>query len=262
MPVQLYNSEAVGLLATHFPLRMEPNFGWGNILSIFMMQQNLRFLLTFSSIDERGNACDVSGQGRVFTNIATTPFATVNGIIPYAYTDGAARYFQRLSEPGLNISGDLTIMCWYYATNIVALQNLLGKYYSVGNKKQYICQLLATSYPQFMVSGDGINDVTVTGTIKPFVLNDWNFYAARYTPSTDISVWLNPNSPADYDSFAVPALAALHTDTEPLEIFRSNRANMCANNSRFSIVAGYAASLTKTSIWATYQLTRPYYKVR
>jgi hypothetical protein len=263
MPTQLYNSEAVGLMATHFPRRNEPNYSWGNILSIFMMQQNLRFLLPMSSVDERGSVYDVSGQGRIFTNNGSTPFATDRGIIPYSYTNGTSRFLSRISEPGLIPTAAFSMMFWFYPTDITATQYICGKYYTVGDNCDYFVKI-RTSSVQFCANGTGASglDKVVNTSIKQLTLNEWNFIAVRFIPSTSISVWLNPNMPSYYDTNLLAIPAAIHADgTEPFNIFRSNRGSYCSAYSRCGIFGFYAAALTDTAIWATYQLSRPFYGV-
>lgn len=264
--MQEYNPQLIEWLSTDFPRRKSLSFAWGNIESIFQSLPMLRGYWNFASVDERGYPYDLSVQGRTLTNNGPCTYGVSGGIVPYAATGAAGQYLSRLTEAGLNPSYDLTLLCWFYPNSLVALSNLnlLGKYYAVLNRKQYLCAITnANGFSYFAVSTDGINDVTVTGTSGA---NDteWNFYAARYTPSTSLTVWMNPNKSSDYDQNLIGVPASLYTGVnavEPFEVLRTNRARTLNNGSRMARVAICCASLSDTQVWAIYQLTRPYFGV-
>lgn len=95
MTTQVFNAEQVDALAAHFPRRTEPNFAWGNAMSLMQNLPMLRGLWGFGSVDENGALIDQSGQGRLLSNNNTVPFG-IEVLAPYAdFASASSHFFDR-----------------------------------------------------------------------------------------------------------------------------------------------------------------------
>jgi len=184
--VQRKNSDMVGLLSADFQMRNESQFAVANIMSTMEMLPELRGLWPFSSINENGNAIDMSGQGRTMTNVGAANRG-VAGLVPYASLNGTTQYFSRASEAGLSIASWLTFGGWIAPSNNVA-GGLLSK--GAGASTGFWSYRTATAVIVFGI-GDGAASFAQVVSTNTAPAAAWNFFACRYTPSTELTVFLN-----------------------------------------------------------------------
>lgn len=184
------------------------------IAAALQLLPELRGLWAFSSVNESGNIIDLSGQGRTLTNNGTATRAILPSGLPYAIYNGSTQYFSRADEAGLDITGALTIGGWFYAAALADV-GLIGKFaFTAGNYKSYLLRILdATGAIRFTVSADGSASVAIN-TATGIATGSWHFIAGRFTPSTEIAVFVDGVKTVNTTS--IPA--SLYNSNQPLQI--------------------------------------------
>lgn len=189
---QAYNPESVELLAGSFPRRAENSFAWGNAISYYLGLPKLRGFWPMTSVNENGAVYDLSGQGRTLTNVGPTPFA-IASLQSYASFDGATTYLTRATEPGLEITDNLTLGCWANFTTIAGpgQRKIISKRTAAGAANTaYILQAVpATNTVQFYVA-NGANYYFVTSS-NSVTLSNWHFVIGRFYTSNELAVFID-----------------------------------------------------------------------
>lgn len=190
----------------------------------YLVLPNLRGLWPMSSVDSSGSAMDISGQGRHLANNGTCTFPVYGDVVPYLETSGSSQYLSRADEVGLSITGAFTVGCWFLADTIGATFGLVTKWLSSGNQRSYQLILNNSERVYAYVSGDGTASVNknATATISA---GTWHFAAMRYTPSSELAVFLDgvkatnvTSIPAScYDSTATFDLGAVGAGSSLLD---------------------------------------------
>ncbi len=194
----------------------------------FLALPELRGFWPFSSVNESGNALDLSGQGRTLTNNSATPRGVYNNFVAYADPDGTADYFSRADEAGLDITGALFFGGWFWFDDITGTPIFIGKS-GAGSNVPYRIQLSA-GVPTFII-GDGASTDSI-GAGAAIVASRWYHIAGRYTPSSEINLFLNglgtsnaASIPASLlntaDAFSIGARASVP------DSFMNGRAALC-----------------------------------
>lgn len=105
------------------------------------------------------------------------------GMASYVAFNGSTNY-ARAQAGALKGIGGLTCGGWFQMTDGDAL---MGVWQTAANQ---VWRLFVNgSAPTFYISSTGANSFTVAAA--NIVAGAWNFIAARYIPSTSISIWLN-----------------------------------------------------------------------
>lgn len=248
MTVQRRNSEMFNLLRTDLQGRYEPQFALANAAATLQMLPELRGCWPFSSINESGQALDLSGQGRTLANTGAAPRA-VEGLVPYAALDGATQFFSRADEAGLDLSAGFTAGGWFYC-DAVAAQTVLSKYATAGNQRCWRIDLLATGAAQLAVSEDGIASVLIASAADAVAAETWTYLAGRFEPSVEMSIWVGAEKTARVAG--VPASA--FKVTAPFMVGGVNAAASLAG--RAALVWLSAAPLPDAVIKNVYHQTR------
>lgn len=192
-PILLRPDRLLRSLRAHFVPTYDPGTAWMQAVSAHLYLPGLRGFWPFSSTDESENAYDLSGQGRTLTpqNGATTA-VPADSIFPYAsLLSSASRYFSRADEAGLDITGELTFGGWFYFTTTPASSmGLLSKNEPTGNQRAYTLFKLSTNAIRFQVSSNGTATTAVDSTAT-VATGTWYFIAGRYTPSSELAIWLD-----------------------------------------------------------------------
>ena len=192
MTIQIRNAEMIELLRPDFFARYEPNASLVHT-GLHMQLPQLRGYWPMSSVDENGAVYDMSGQGRMLTNTNTVAFGTYN-LLPYSdYTPASTHYLNRLDEPGLDITGALTMGGWFSLDTVAsgANQVLMGKYNTVGNQRAYQLYLVdASDQFVFIVSSNGAATTTVTN-VPVAVISTWYHIVGRYVPGAELSIFVD-----------------------------------------------------------------------
>lgn len=167
---QLLNAEKTTLLKTVFFARNEPNVAFGN-LSIYQNLPGLRGYWPMSSVDDVGDAYDLSRQGRTLTNNSATQFGVYNKLAPYMVGDGAADYLSRPDEAALDVT-TMTIYAWVYFDALAADQTIYAKWGAAG-QRSYRLYVGSTGVVNAQYSSNGTL-ITTNGTLSGTVTaNAW-----------------------------------------------------------------------------------------
>lgn len=250
MTTQILNAQMLEILKGTFVPRRDPVLAWSRAISQMMLLPGLRALYGMGSVDESGNVYDHSGQGRTLSNVSTLAFGVYNTLVPYAIHDGSADCLRRADEAGLDITGVLTCGGWFYATDATpgADMGLFTKWSTLG-QRAYALKLLTTGLVQGLVSSNGTLETTVSSAAVSTAT--WFHVALRYTPSTELSLWVN-------------GVETVNTTSIPASIFSSSAAlEIGAFNAGSSVLDGRstlgflcAAALGDTTITTLYQSQR------
>lgn len=190
MTISQVNAELVDNLATFFPLRTEPNVAWGNV-GVFMQLPGLRGYWPMSSVDENGDAFDLSGQGRTLTNNAGLLYG-VNSLAPYAIpNEASAQYLTRPDEAGLKMTEAMTAGGYFQNTPVTSA-GLISKFFQggAGNLRNYLLEHDSPIYRAY-VSGTGTAGTTVSVTATVPTDTNWHLVIMRYTPSTELAIFVS-----------------------------------------------------------------------
>lgn len=202
MTVQIFSPENIELLSGHFVRNLAPSTAWGNLSGLLSLP-SLRALWLYGSVDENGNAFDMSGQARTLTNVSSLQYGVYNNVVPYAIHDGAADYLRRADEAGLDITGALTVGCWVRSNDAPgANERVIGKFNATGNQRAYSLRLGSAPDMAFVVSSNGTATTTVTSTVT-YAADVWFQLVGRYTPSTELAIFVNGTKTVE--TTAIPA---------------------------------------------------------
>lgn len=252
MPVQIHNSEKIELLRAFFPARNEPNVAWGN-LATFQTIPALRGYWPMSSVDENGDAIDLSREGRTLTNFGSMSYG-VDGLVPYA-DHNLVDYLQRPTEAAIDITGALTLGGWFFPKNPTSdSKGLVGKWNDVTGQRSYGLRTVVSGVARGFVSVDGSTQVIVSSTA--LTASVWVFLVLRYVPSISLSIF--KNGVETVNTTSIPA--SLFSNTSPLEVG--------AYNNGINVIDGWssnvflsATALSNTFITTLYHNTRALYGI-
>lgn len=161
----------------------------GDVVGSYLALPRLRGLWTMGAADGSDNVNDISGGARHLTKNGTVSLPTYNGFVPYADYNGTTGYHSRATEAALEITGVMTMGGWFWSDSIATQTGLIGKFLAAGNQRSYWAQFFGSNF-LFSVSLDGTAVVTVTHTAT-LLTGAWYFCVARYTPSTELKVYVN-----------------------------------------------------------------------
>jgi hypothetical protein len=273
MTTQVFNDEMMNLIATDFQRRYEPNFAWGNVISMY---QQLPGLIGFwpGVNGTTGGAFqlrDVSGSGLHLGGSASPAVTAADstGLRTWAQFNGVANYYSTADTAYNSILGSetsmlsairgLTVMAWVRPSTAPAnLEVVAGKFTSTGNQRSWILRRGASGSMSFSVSGDGAAQQTATST-NAFAQNEWRFVAGRYTPSAQARIWegftyglvTNENATSIpallFDSNANLSVGARDTELTAVEFWAGD----------LSLIALCRAALPDLFIESIFNLTRP-----
>jgi hypothetical protein len=239
-----------------FPRRREPNFAWGNVVSMFSMLPGLRGFWPMSS-SQGGNAYDLSGQGRVLTG--SNVVYSLYGLAPRAsIASGLSAYLTRADEAGLDILGaeadidpnyqGLTLGGWFHPSSGGTDTGLMGKWVVAANQRSYLLRKPAGDTAYFAVSVDGI--ATAPINVTPIAINAWQFIVSRFTPSVELATWVNKTKA----TVVAGVPASIFNSNSPFEIGRYNAANYFNGSGSLGFLC--AAALPDTTIAMLYEHSR------
>lgn len=192
MTTNVKNRAMQDMLEGEFFSRRDLGLAHGRALGDLMWLPGVRGAWGMGSRDENGDVYDHTGQGRTLTNVSALTFSARNGLVPYAIHDGSADCLRRTSSAALQITTAMTMGGWFYATDATPAtrQGLVGKYLTTGNQRSYLLDLLTTGYVRASISVDGTN-LTVVDSTATTADATWFHAVLRYTPSSELSVFLN-----------------------------------------------------------------------
>lgn len=261
MPNQILNAEMIALLATHFPLRNDNSYAWGNALAGLLLSPRLRGQWGVST-DDTLAVYDHSGQGRTMTALggAGTPLAYEYGISPFHdFIRANTQYYQRADEAGLDIVDDLTMWTWvrFHAPSTGALVYYFSKWFT--NDQAYLLYKSIGNAIGFGITTDGSTNVLVADGAVNYAVDTWFFVAGRFTPSTELKLWVGNGTTGVLNTYTnlVGIPASIWNSDEPLEVGRGNRTNYLDGHAVLWGLAAYV--MTDTDIFNKFHQTRPLY---
>ena len=188
MTQQLYNPQAVELLSTHFPMRKEPNYAWGNVMSIHQQIPYLRGLWNFATRDEIDEFYDLSGQGRTLIN-GNDRHTHLSGLAPYVEVISPSD-ISRADEAGLDILTDISIGGWFWIDNLGDNPTLMMKWGVAGQQSWWLFAL-GTGDVYWSTSYDGTN-IDIMWTAAGALTNGaWYHICATKLGVTELNIHIN-----------------------------------------------------------------------
>ena len=262
MPTQQYNSEAVGLMATHFPLRLDSTYALGQAIGGILLTPALRGLWSGGSIDEHKGIVDLSGQGRELVAMNTLAWGRY-GILPYIdFTRASSEYLKRVTEHGLEITTiGLTCWAWVYfdVESSAAETGIISKWYTTGDKRGYVLYKSTANAFTFTIShhGDAATIVTIGDAAANYTISKWWFLAGRFEPSAEVALMVGNATSGAYTWYknAVAIPATIYVTDEAFEVGRYDRDNYL--DGRIPLFGIAAEHLTDTEVWNIFSQTRP-----
>lgn len=237
----------------------------------FTTLTGLRGFWPMSSVDENGDAYDLSEQGRSLSINGNPTYDYGLGIAPFLEMDGVGDYADRADEAGLDITGTeifilpasrgLTIGGWFFNGRLATEEALIGKWDASfpegpANQRSYLLEKLATDRIQFYISDDGIAQDIVTDDVD-IEEDRWNFIVGRYDPSTELALFVNGrNIPT-----AGTAMASIFNSTADLNVGAHDNGAASLLQGSASHCFLCAAQLSSQVINALYQQSRSLFKV-
>lgn len=215
----------------------------------FLGLPGLRGFWPMSSVDNAGAVYDLSGQGRTLTNTGTATFAATTPGLPYGVFNGSTQYLSRADEAGLDITGALTFGGWFYSADLSSTRGLIGKWGTAGASGGYL--LYQSSGGVAAIIEDGSGNTYQRGG-ETVLVNTWYFIAGRYTPSTELALWVNNTKTTNTTS--IPASLRNNAIDFRIGVYGSPAANFL--NGRAALGFLCAAALADAQITDLYNSTR------
>jgi len=148
----------------------------------------LRLIWPLSSVSAGTNPADFSGQGRSATNNGALVLSLTAQYAPYMDCNGTTQYLSRADEAGLDITDSLTMFCWVYFDVVQA--SILQKSAGAGVRGYQIFTSVGGQLTG-QVSSDGTATTNVNSGADVVSTGRWYFLAHRFTPSTELAIWIN-----------------------------------------------------------------------
>ena len=160
--------------------------------SAYLSLPQLRGFWPLSSVDEVGNAYDVSGQGRTVFKNGTLSYA-LQDLTPYVDFN-ATGYLNRSDEAGLSPTSNVTFGAWIYLNSGFSDVIFIGKHgASGGGQMSFGLQALTvTGTPriQLHISDNGTSEETTY--LEPTEPTDtWNFIVGRFNDVGGAVIYCN-----------------------------------------------------------------------
>ncbi len=261
MATQDRNSELVELLMPDFQKRNEPNFAWGNTISMFRSLTGLRGFWPMGSVDENGDVFDLSNQARTLTNNNVVTF-DYDGLVPYAqFVNASTQFLSRADEAGLDITGTeaeivnggITFGGWFFLDNLSTAQAVIGKFNSAGQRSYRLVYLSSSNRFRMTLSSDGTAQSNTDSTVV-VVVSQWFFVVGRLQTGSEESIFVN-GTQDDLGS----GIAGIFNSTASLDIGANNGGVTNLLDGRVSMNFLCAGALSDAIIQTLFQQSRAMY---
>jgi len=273
MTTQVFNDELMNLIATDFQRRYEPNFAWGNVMSMYAQLPGLTAFypgVVGNPPTSLGQLRDLSGAG-VHMSRTSAPYeeADSTGLRRWLHFDGTDDYWFTVDNAYNSILGTetsmasairgLTVMAWVRPTSAPgAVGTVASKWLTTGNQRSWELRRLASGVASFVVSGDGSATANINST-NVLAQDEWRFVAGRFTPSAQVRVWEGFTYGLVTNENATSVPATLFDSTDNLAIGAINTSGTAAEfwAGDLSLIALCRAALPDLFIESIFNLTRP-----
>jgi hypothetical protein len=147
------------------------------------------------------------------------------GLVTYLeFARGLHCYLSRADEPGLSITGELTLGGWVWLgsrgrSHVTAI---IGKWYEPTEDRSYVLYKDALGFITFSISESGTSLLnTITDNRDNSKVNKWHYIVGRFAPSKEIALFVD----GEWYVNSTDIAASIHDSSEPFEIGRYNRSN-------------------------------------
>jgi len=168
---------------------------------------------------------------------------TVGLLTYYNFIRASNNHFTRHTEPGLEITGALTLGCWvrFDADSTGVVTGVLSKWYETGNQRAFAIYKAADNSLNFSISTDGTAVTSVSDGAANYAASKWFFVAGRFTPSSELALFVNRNWYTNVA--AIPA--SIFNSSEAFEVGRYNRTNYLDGRISRAVLCAYAIANKK-----------------
>jgi hypothetical protein len=142
-----------------------------------------------------------------FTKVGSPVFSYQN-LIPCVTLNGSSQYLtvDTSSDSRYNLTGAVTMGAWVRTDVFTTAQAIMGRWGS--SQQGYLLSIVNDDTVKFEVSASGSNTFSVLST-DLMTIDVWTFIVGRYTPSTELALWVNTTKTTNVTS--IPA--SLHLST-------------------------------------------------
>jgi len=189
------------------------------------------------------------------------PSFGTSGLNTYAdFTRSESHYLTRADEQGLSIEYDLTLGCWVYfdLQSIGRTTGIMGKWVSNGNQCSYALYKTDNDVFAFSVSNNGSNILSISDTGLNFKMSQWFYVVGRFTPSSEMSLFVNGIWYKYRSINGVPA--SIFNSSADFEIGIFNQANYLDGRISQAFICAY--SVPDVFVCAMFSHTRALYMNR
>lgn len=179
-------------------LQYQPRPTLAELYADFKGLPGLRGLWYPGSVDSTGALYDQSGQGRTLTYNGNPTLNIYGGFIPYYDYDATGDCHTRADEAGLDITGTettiasalrgMTLGGWFWFDSL-SISAVMAKFGTVAGDRSYFLRTDGSNAMQFGIN-DGASAKTVSSAATQ-ATGQWYFVVGRFTPSTEMAIWLN-----------------------------------------------------------------------
>lgn len=254
MAVQIRNSEQVNLLRADFVHKTDHAYAWALAPSLFLALPRVAGYWPMSAgyTSDARNLVRVDGVDVDLVASAPTTYGQ-QGLTPYLNLSGS-NYL--LLAGGVNnyysLATAFTVGGWFYVGGS-AFGTLMSAYKETDRGWRLAAR--DVNLVEFLISNNGATFIQWRPT-APFTRNTWCFIAARYTPSTEMALWVNntkyTNTSSIYASLN-PANASLSVGGQ------ADGFNLMTGRAAHCFVC--ATALPDVQLQALYSLTRSLFNV-
>lgn len=234
-------------------LTLYKDLAWGRIIAGRLALSGLRGLWHMADTGE-ATVQDYAPAGRDLT-IASNPTygvyqATGMPEVPYMDFDGTGDILSFIDAAWHSITGAVTLIGWYRPDDgtPASATKLGGHFNASGNQRSYILHNATDGTLQAIISSNGTATFTVSSVATMADGTTWYLCALRYTPSTELAVFLQGVKAVNTTS--IPA--AIHDSTAPFTLGGNGASGelISGHLALWSLHAGALTDTTLAAVWA------------
>jgi hypothetical protein len=202
MTAQIRNAQNVELLSADLQARYEPQFALANSEALHCQLPALRAFWPMGPNTVVGGDVFAADMACGFDiELISAPLFSRYNLAPYMdFTAVTSQYLEFVDDVQFDILGSeayvanpgLTLGGWFWcdAPSMGAQVGFIAKYDVTANQRAYALYKFTTDLVTMLVSTDGVNNVIIAHTTA-MVVNSWNHVVGRFTPSTELAIFLN-----------------------------------------------------------------------
>lgn len=272
MQTQRRNAQMVDLLAGEFQRRYEPNFAWGNVVSMYLTLPGLVGFWPGTVSHNSGGFGRAHDAGPWGLHLSTTntPLATRRGLVPVCQTLSAySQVYSILDTPELDLSGTpsyyssanhgITVGIWCQPYTITGITQYLISKGTASTTNNYRLGINTSAQCFFGIASSsvayGATNTSQTAT------TGWQFVCGRFESAASVGIFVNTNYAENTTS--IPATA--DTNAHDLTVGARNNTGTGNFTDYYNGLWGLAfvcsAALSNTHILSLFNHTRALFDV-